>query len=89
MRMESVFSCVLGITVASGIIAWNTVRLIQTRHCIFRKEPCENKGCKWWDFCDKHGNSLFMDIYMMKKIEKHIKQEENEQNKAEKADKGV
>lgn len=58
-----------------GIIAWNIVRIIQMRHCWKRKKPCENSQCKWWNFCDKHGETLTVDLYQMKEIEKKIKRE--------------
>ncbi len=55
-----------------GIIAWNIVRIVQMRHCWIRKKPCEKSQCKWWNFCDKHGDTLTVDLYRMKEIEKNI-----------------
>lgn len=53
-----------------GIIGWNVVRIVQIRHCWNRKEPCENSQCEWRYFCDKHGGSLTVDLYRMKKLKK-------------------
>lgn len=64
-----------------GIIGWNVLRIVQTRHCWNRKEPCENSQCKWWYFCDKRGGSLTVDLYRMKKIEEMIRHEQEEQDK--------
>lgn len=63
-----------------GIIAWNIVRIVQMRHCWKRKEPCENSQCKWWSFCDKHGETLTVDIYRLKKLKEIIEREQNERN---------
>lgn len=63
MKLGDMLICGLKIVGTVGIVVWNAVRLVQTRHCLLRKEACENENCKWWNFCDKHGNSLFMDIY--------------------------
>lgn len=64
--------------VVLGIFAWNTVRIVQMRHCWKRKEPCENSQCKWWYFCDKHGETLTVDLYRLKKIREMIEREQKE-----------
>lgn len=64
-----------------GVIAWNIVRIVQMRHCWKRKEPCENSQCKWWNFCDKHGETLTADLYRLKKIKEKIEREQREWNK--------
>ncbi len=64
-----------------GIIAWNIVRIVQMRHCWKRKEPCENSQCKWWYFCDKHGETLTVDLYRLRKIKEIIEREQKERNK--------
>lgn len=64
-----------------GIIAWNIVRIVQMRYCWKRKELCENSQCKWWYFCDKHGATLTVDLYRLKKIKEIIEREQKEGNK--------
>lgn len=74
------FLIIKGIVIV-GIIVWNIARIVQTRHCWKRKEPCENSQCKWWNFCDKHGETLTVDIYRLKKLKEIIEREQKERNK--------
>lgn len=73
MQIANQLIFVLKVIIVMFLTVWNSIRLIQTRHCWTRKEPCNNEECKWRNFCDKHGNSMFMDIYRLHKIEEHIK----------------
>lgn len=81
MNRENQLLIFIKCIVILGVVAWNVLRIIQTRHCWKRREPCENSQCKWWYFCDKHGESLIVDIYRMEKIEEMMRQEQEEQNK--------